>query len=191
MYSPFLWRNTKGQSKSIIKRRWRWRSLKLCQLCAQSMNLIEHVHQNLSMSRLNSQDMIQRTLNVWIIRSSRWMNISISISSSTRRLSSISTCRRGKRGNNTRRCTSSWTGSPEGKSARPRNNKILWMKIGWISACSTAELLWTSFKERRNRWTKLIDAPDIKVYKNTHRFRGMVWRWEIGYKEWHATLRKR
>ena len=84
-----------------------------------------------------------------------------------------------------------WMGSPKGKSARPRNNKILWMKIGWISACLTAKLLWTLFKERRNRWGELIDALDIKAYKNTHRSRGMVWRWEIGHKEWHATLRKR
>ena len=105
MYSPFLWRNAKRQSKSIIKRRWRWRSSKLCQLCAQSTDLIEHVHQNLSMSRLNGQDMIQRTSNVWIIRSSRWRNISIS-NSSTRHLSRISTCRRERRGNNTRWCTS-------------------------------------------------------------------------------------
>ena len=84
-----------------------------------------------------------------------------------------------------------WTSSPEWKSARPRNNKILWMKIGWIKACPTAELLWTSFKERRNRWGKLIDAPDIKAYKKPHRYRGMVWKWEISHKEWHATLRKR
>ena len=39
------------------------------------------------MSCLNGQDMIQRTSNVWIIRSSRWRNISIS----SRCLSSIST----------------------------------------------------------------------------------------------------
>ena len=84
-----------------------------------------------------------------------------------------------------------WTGSPAGKSSWPRNNKILWMKIGWISVCPTAELLWTSFKERRNKWGKLIDALDIKAYKNTHRYRGMMWRWEIGHKEWHVTLRKR
>ena len=145
MYFPFLWQNVKGQSKSIIKRRWRWRSSKLCQFCVQSMNLIEHIHQNLSMSRLNGQDMIQRTSNVWIIRSSRWRNISIS-SSNIRRLSCISTCRRGRKGNNTRRCTSRTRrinsqvssslpkeggtyGSDimnrltEGKSARPRNNK--------------------------------------------------------------------
>ena len=44
-----------------------------------------------------------------------------------------------------------WMGSPAGKSTRPRNNKILWMKIGWIRAWATTELLWTSFKERRNR----------------------------------------
>ena len=105
MYSPFLWRNAKGQSKSIIKRSWRWRSSKLYRLCAQSTDLIEHVNQNLSMSRLNGQDMIQRTTNVWIIRSSRRRYISIS-SSSTRRLNRISTCRRGRRENNTRRRTS-------------------------------------------------------------------------------------
>ena len=43
-----------------------------------------------------------------------------------------------------------WTGSLEGKSARPRNRRILWMKIGYISACHMAELLWTLFKERRD-----------------------------------------
>ena len=31
-----------------------------------------------------------------------------------------------------------WMGSPVGKSTRPRNNKILWMKIGWIRAWVTA-----------------------------------------------------
>ena len=40
-----------------------------------------------------------------------------------------------------------WMGSSAGKSSRPRNNKILWMKIGWIRAWATAKLLWTSFKE--------------------------------------------
>ena len=83
------------------------------------------------------------------------------------------------------------TGSPAGKSARPRNKRILWMKIGCISACPMAELLWTSFKEQRNKWGKLIDAPNMKAYKNTHRLRGMVWRWEIGHKEWQATLRNK
>ena len=38
-----------------------------------------------------------------------------------------------------------WTGSLEGKSARPKRKSILWMKIGYISACPMAELLWTSF----------------------------------------------
>ena len=104
MYSPFLWRNAKGQSKSIIKRRWRWGSSKLCQLYAQATDLIEHVYQNLSMSHLNGQDMIQRMLNIWIVQSSRWRNINIS--NSTRHLNSISTCRRGRRGYNTRRLTS-------------------------------------------------------------------------------------
>ena len=69
-----------------------------------------------------------------------------------------------------------WTGSPAGKSSRPRNNKILWMEIGWIRAWATAELLWTSFKERRNGWGKLMDAPETKACKNTHCSRGMVWR---------------
>ena len=175
MYSPFLWQNAKGQSKSIIKRRWRWRTPKPCQIYSQTTNLIKNVHQNLSLSRLNGQDMIQRTSNVWIIRSSRWRNVSNS-----------STCRRGKRGNSTRICTlrtrkissqvsspclrnvapkgpTTWTGPSVGKSARPRNNRILWMKIGWISACPMAELLWTSFKEWRNKWGKPIDAPDMKA----------------------------
>ena len=106
MYSPFLWCNAKGQSKSIIKRRWQWRTSKLCQICPQTTNLFKNVHQNLFLSRLNGQDMIQHTSNVWIIWSSRWRNISIS-SSTTKRLSSINTCRRGRRGNITRRCTSS------------------------------------------------------------------------------------
>ena len=194
--------------KIIIKRRWRWGSTKLCQLCSQSINLIEHVHQNLSMSRLNGQEMIQHTSNVWIIRSSQWRNISIN-SSSTRRLNSISTCRRGRRGTTPddaplgcveptlkwvalylRKVAPMraiiWTGSPTGKSSRPRNNKILWMKIGWIRAWAIVELLRTLFKEQRNRWGKLIDAPETKAYKNTHHSRGMVWRWEIGHKEWQT-----
>ena len=56
-----------------------------------------------------------------------------------------------------------WIGLPAGKLARPRNNRILWMKIGWINVCSMVELLWTSFKERRNKWGKLIDALDMKA----------------------------
>ena len=78
MYSHFLWWNAKGQSKSIIKRRWWWRTPKPCQIYSQSSNLIKNVHQNLSLSRRNGQDMIQRMLNVWIIRSSRWRNVSSS-----------------------------------------------------------------------------------------------------------------
>ena len=38
--------------------------VELCQLHAQATDLIEHVHQNLSMSHLNGHDMIQRTSNV-------------------------------------------------------------------------------------------------------------------------------
>ena len=55
------------------------------------------------------------------------------------------------------------TGSLTGKSSRPRNKRILWMKIGYINACLMVELLWTSFKERRNKWGKLIDAPYMKA----------------------------
>ena len=47
--------------------------------------------------------------------------------------------------------TITWMGSLVGKSTRSRNNKILWMKIGWIRAWAIVELLWTSFKEQRNR----------------------------------------
>ena len=61
----------------------------------------------------------------------------------------------------------------------------------YISACPTAELLWTSFKEWRNKWGKLLEAPDINAYRNTHRSRGMVWRWEMGHKEWQTTRRNR
>ena len=209
----FLWWNAKEQSKSIIKRRWWWGSSKLCQLCSQGTDLIKHVHKNLSMSRLKSQDMIQRTSNVLIIRSSQWRNISSS-SSSTRRLSRSITYRRGRRGTalegSTLGCVepaliwaalclrkvapigaTTCTGSPTGKSSKPRNNKILWMKIGWKRAWAMVELLWTSFKEQRNRWRKLIEAPETKTYKNTHRSIRMVWRWEIGHKEWHAILKKR
>ena len=61
-----------------------------------------------------------------------------------------------------------WTGLPARKSTKSRNNKILWMKIGWIRAWATAELLWTSFKERKNKCGKLIDAPETKrVQKHT------------------------
>ena len=104
-YSPFLWRNAKGQLESIIKRRSRRGSSKMHQLGMKSTNLTKQVHQNLSMSRLNGQDMIQRTSNVWIIRSNRWRNISIT-NGSTRCLSLCNTCRRGRRGYSTRRLNS-------------------------------------------------------------------------------------
>ena len=188
MYSPFLWRNAKGQSKSIIKRRWGWRTPKSCQICLQTTNLIKNVHQNLSLSCLNGQDMIQHTSNVWIIRSSRWRNVAAVAAAPE--VSAAAPVKEGGggtpledaprvlEGSTLKRAAlclrkvapkgpTTWTGSPAGKSAKPRNNRILCMKIGWISACSMAELLWTSFKERRNKWGKLIDAPDMKAYKNT------------------------
>ena len=61
----------------------------------QSIKLIKHVHQNLTMSRLNSHDSLQHTSNVWIIRSRRWRNISSSIINGL--LSCSITCRRRRR----------------------------------------------------------------------------------------------
>ena len=100
MYSPFLWRNAKGQSH-IIKRRW-WRRLsKMLQICLQGTKLIKHVHQYLTMSRLNDHDSLQHTSNVWIIQGKRWRN---SRNSRINKLLSCSiTCRRGRRRCDTRR----------------------------------------------------------------------------------------
>ena len=83
------------------------------------------------------------------------------------------------------------TGSKVGKSSNPKNNKILWMKIGWKRVWAVDKLLWTSFKERRNKWGKLIGVSVTRAYKNAHRSKRMVCRWEIGHKEWHAILNKR
>ena len=82
------------------------------------------------------------------------------------------------------------TSSEVGKSSKPKNNKILWMKTRWKRAWAVEELLWTSFKEWRNRWGKLIGESITRVYKNAHRSKGMVYRWKIGQKEWHAILKK-
>ena len=72
MYSPFLWQIAKGQSRPIIKRRWsRWLS-KTHQLCMQRLKLREHIHQKLTMSRLNGHDSVQHTTNARIIQSRRW-----------------------------------------------------------------------------------------------------------------------
>ena len=55
MYSPFLWQIAKGQSP-IIKRRWlRWLA-KTLQIFSQGPKLIKHVHQKLTISRLNGHD---------------------------------------------------------------------------------------------------------------------------------------
>ena len=83
------------------------------------------------------------------------------------------------------------TGLEAGKLSKPKNNKILWMKIGWKKAWAMEELLWTSFKERRKRWGKLIGPSVTRAYKNAHRSKVMVCRWEIGHKKWHAILKKR
>ena len=101
MYSPFLWRIAKGQSWLIIKR-WRWwsRISSTCQICSQSMKLIKHIPQKLSMHRLNSHDSIQHTSNRriarwrwWRIHSSSRVNILLS-SRITRWRPRCGTCRR-------------------------------------------------------------------------------------------------
>ena len=215
MYSPLLWRNAKGQLESIIKRRWRRRTSKMRQIYSQSTELIKHVHQNLNMSCLNGHDRLQCTTNVKVIQSRWWKNsTSTSTNRISRRLTRSSTCRR-RRGCGTRRLNSRafralsliWaalclrkvapmgaimcTGSKARKSSKPKNNKILWMKIVWKRVWAVEELLWTSFKEWRNRWGKLIGAFVTRAYRNAHRSKGMVCRWEIGHKEWHAILKKR
>ena len=83
------------------------------------------------------------------------------------------------------------TGSEAGKSSKPKNKKNLWMKTGWKRLEAVEELLRTLFKERRNWWGKLIGSSVTRAYKNAHRSKGMVCRWEIGHKEWHAILKKR
>ena len=72
MYSPFLWRIAEGKSRLIIKRRWWRRSLNARQIRSQCLKLHEHIHQKLTMSRLNSHDSIQHTLNARITWSRRW-----------------------------------------------------------------------------------------------------------------------
>ena len=177
MYSPFLWWNAKRQSKSIIKRRWRWGLSKLSQLYTQSTDLIKHVHQNLSMRRLNGQDMIQRMSNVWIIWSSQWRNITIS-SSSTRHLSHISTCRRGRRGNNTK-CVQKHTSlKRDGVEMRNRPQRMTRYpkeKIGSLSKLNRRDLrIKTPFvffflksssfqKKKKKNWSSQ-DFPKSCIY---------------------------
>ena len=195
--------------------RW-WRRTLMLQICSQSTKLIKHVHQNLTMSYLNGHDSLQCTTNVKVIRSKRWRNSNNSSTNKiNRRLTRSSTCRRGRRGCSTRRLNSRtfralsliWaalcprkvapmeaimcTCSEAGKSSNLKNNKILWMKTWWNRTWAVEELLWTSFKERRNKWGKLIGASITRAYKNAHHSKGMVCRWEIGHKEWHAILKKR
>ena len=53
MYSPFLWWIVKGQSW-LIKGWGLWsRTSSIHQICSQSMKLIEHIQQKLSMRHLN------------------------------------------------------------------------------------------------------------------------------------------
>ena len=70
--TPPFWWNAQGQSKSIIKRRWRRWSSKMLQICLQSTNLVKQVHQKLTMSRLNGHDSLQCTTNVKIIQRRWW-----------------------------------------------------------------------------------------------------------------------
>ena len=96
MYSLFLWWNAKGQLETIIKRRWWRRTSKRHQICSQSMELIKHVHQNLTMSRMNGHDSLQRTTNVKVIQSRWWRNSNSSTNRISRRFTGSSTCRRGR-----------------------------------------------------------------------------------------------
>ena len=104
MYSPFLWRNVKGQLETIIKRRWQRRTSMMRQICFQSTELIKHVYQKLTMSRLNGHDSLQHTTNVKVIWSRRWRN-----RNTTNRISKCltknSTCKRERKGCGTRRLT--------------------------------------------------------------------------------------
>ena len=72
MYTPFLWGIAKGQSRLIIKRRWWRRPPNAFQIHSQCLKLREHIHQKLTMSRLNGHDSIQHTLNARITQSRRW-----------------------------------------------------------------------------------------------------------------------
>ena len=72
MYSPFLWQISKGQSWLIIKKRWRRGSSNARQICSQGLKLSKHIHQKLTMSRLNGYDSVQCTTNARNIRSRRW-----------------------------------------------------------------------------------------------------------------------
>ena len=73
---PLLWQIAKGQSRLIIKRRWRRWPSKTCQLCTQSLKLRENVHQKLTMSCLNGHESVQHTTNAIIIRNRRWRSSS-------------------------------------------------------------------------------------------------------------------
>ena len=148
MYSPFLWRIAKGQSL-IIKRRW---PSKACQIYLQELKLGKHVHQKLTMSRLNGHDSLQHTTNVRIIQSRRWR---CSNSSQIHiRLSRRITCRRERRRCDTKKwlnprafraCSHLSSSLPKkggtyrsynmnrsdaGNSSKPKCNKIWWIKTG-------------------------------------------------------------
>ena len=191
MYSPFLWRIVKGQSLIIKKRWWRWPS-NTRQICSQGLKLGKHVHQKLTMSRLNGHDSLQHTMNVWIIRSRRWRS-----SNSSRIHICISSQITYKR-RRTRRCTKERLNlrSPLPKeggtyrsynmnrlrrqnSSKPKCNKIRWIKMGKKRPWAVELLLWTSIKERMKRWEKLIEASVTRAYKNAHLSKGIVCKWEI------------
>ena len=188
----------------------------MLQISSQSTDFIKHVHQKLTMSRLNGHDSLQRTSNVKIIQSKWWRNnssrsiINVKADASPEvvpvaeggrgAVPEGSTLGRLELGLNwaafclrkvAPMWATIWIDVEAGKSSNPKRNKIRWMKTGKKRAWLVEALLWTLFKEQRNRWGKLIGASVTRAYKNAHRSRGMVWIWEIGHKDWEAILKKR
>ena len=214
MYSPFLWRNAKGQSQ-IIKRRWRRRSSQMLQICSQSTKLIKHVHQKLSMSHLNGHDNIQHTSmsesyevggggTSTASALAAWSTSSSVVASPVEEGGGGATLEGSSLGH--LELALKWaalylrkmapmraimcTGSDTGNSTKPRCKRIQWIKTGKNKAWAVELLLCTSIKERMKRWGKLIEASVIRAYKNAQRSNGMVCRWEIGQNEWQAILKK-
>ena len=97
----------KGNQKPSSKGGGEGERLRCAKICSQSTELIKHVHQKLTMSRLNGHYNLQRTTNVKVIRSRWWRNSSSNSSNRiNKRLTKSSTCRRGRRGCDTKRLNS-------------------------------------------------------------------------------------
>ena len=84
-----------------------------------------------------------------------------------------------------------WTGLDEGKSFKPKSNRILWMKTEKHKPWDLALLLWTSTIEWMKRVEKLIGASVMRAYKNAHLLVGMVCIWEIGQMLWQEILKNK